>query len=53
MREGPAEHWVREDLMMLLAPYRRGAEAQTVASPTPAAPARPRRRGRRPSKGPV
>jgi AcrR family transcriptional regulator len=53
VREGPAEHWVREDLMMLLAPYRRRAEAQAVAAPAPAAPSRPRRRGRRQIKGPV
>ncbi len=53
VREGPAEHWVREDLMMLLAPYRRRAEAQAVASPAHAAPSRPRRRGRRQNKGPV
>jgi AcrR family transcriptional regulator len=53
VREGPAEHWVREDLMMLLAPYRRRAEAQAVASPAHAAPSRPRRRGRRQIKGPV
>lgn len=53
LREGPAEHWVREDLMMLLAPYRRRAEAQAVASPAHAAPSRPRRRLRRQVKGPV
>lgn len=53
VREGPAEHWVREDLMMLLAPYRRRAEAQAVASPAHAAPSRPHRRGRRQIKGPV
>jgi AcrR family transcriptional regulator len=46
MREGPAEHWVREDLMMLLAPYRPRADAPAVASPR--APAkRPRRQAAR------
>lgn len=53
VREGPAEHWVREDLMMLLAPYRRRAEPQAVSSPAPAAPSRPRRRGGRQIKGPA
>ncbi|HEY7443743.1 MAG TPA: TetR/AcrR family transcriptional regulator [Vicinamibacterales bacterium] len=44
MRDGSAEHWVREDLMMLLAPYRPRAEA-LPAVPSPRAPAkRPRRR---------
>jgi AcrR family transcriptional regulator len=46
MREGPAEHWVREDLMMLLAPYRPRAAAPVVGSPR--APAkRPRRQAAR------
>jgi AcrR family transcriptional regulator len=47
MRDGPAEHWVREDLMMLLAPYRPREEAPAV--PSLRAPAkRPRRQpGRR------
>ena len=49
VREGSAEQWVREDLMMLLAPYRQ--QAQAVASPAPAPPPRPRRRSRRHAKG--
>jgi AcrR family transcriptional regulator len=46
MREGPAEHWVREDLMMLLAPYRPRADAPAVASPRATA-KRPRRQAAR------
>jgi AcrR family transcriptional regulator len=44
MREGPPEHWVREDLMMLLEPYRLRAEAPNAATSAPGAPTQPRRR---------
>jgi AcrR family transcriptional regulator len=49
MRDGPAEHWVREDLMMLLAPYRPRAEPPAVELP-PAPAKRPRRQGARRGK---
>jgi AcrR family transcriptional regulator len=45
MREGPAEHWVREDLMMLLAPYRGRAEVSRSPSP-PVTEKRSRRQSR-------
>lgn len=50
MREGSAEHWVREDLMMLLAPYRQRADAQIVASAPSVSSPPPRRRSRRQAK---